>query len=96
MDNFSWVVGKHSLRMGGEYRYNQFPQLGNEFPRGQFFIHWRLHRQCQHSERRVFRRGLPARATFSASISLSRSFGDFRNSRVGGLFRRYLETHSTT
>jgi hypothetical protein len=38
VDNFSWVVGKHSLRMGGEYRYNQFPQIGNEFPRGQFFF----------------------------------------------------------
>ncbi|HEY2014792.1 MAG TPA: carboxypeptidase-like regulatory domain-containing protein, partial [Bryobacteraceae bacterium] len=38
VDNFSWVVGKHSLRMGGEYRYNQFPQIGNEFPRGQFYF----------------------------------------------------------
>jgi hypothetical protein len=38
VDNFSWVLGKHSLRMGGEFRYNQFPQLGNEFPRGQFFF----------------------------------------------------------
>ena len=38
VDNFSWIVGKHSLRMGGEYRYNQFPQQGNEFPRGQFFF----------------------------------------------------------
>ncbi len=36
IDTFSWVLGKHSLRMGGEYRINQFPQLGNEFPRGQF------------------------------------------------------------
>jgi hypothetical protein len=38
VDNFSWIIGKHALRMGGEYRYNQFPQLGNEFPRGQFFF----------------------------------------------------------
>ena len=38
IDNFSWVIGKHSLRMGGEYRYNAFPQIGNEFPRGQFFF----------------------------------------------------------
>ena len=38
VDNFSWVRGKHSLRFGGELRYNQFPQVGNEFPRGQFFF----------------------------------------------------------
>ncbi len=38
VDNYSWIIGKHALRMGGEYRYNQFPQLGNEFPRGQFFF----------------------------------------------------------
>ena len=38
IENFSWVLGKHSLRMGGEYRINQFPQLGNEFPRGQFLF----------------------------------------------------------
>ena len=24
--------------MGGEYRYDEFPQLGNEFPRGQFYF----------------------------------------------------------
>ena len=35
-DNFSWVRGKHSFRLGGEYRYNQYLQLGNEFARGRF------------------------------------------------------------
>ena len=35
-DNFSWVFGKHSLRFGGEYRYNQYLQFGNEFARGRF------------------------------------------------------------
>src|SRR5260370_32976721 len=38
IDNFSWTVGKHSLKMGGEYRYNEFPHVGHDFPRGQFFF----------------------------------------------------------
>ena len=35
-DNFSWIRGKHSFRFGGEYRYNRYLQLGNEFARGRF------------------------------------------------------------
>lgn len=36
VNNFSWITGKHSFRFGGEYRYNQFLQVGNEFARGRF------------------------------------------------------------
>ena len=36
LDNFSWVHGKHSLRFGGEYRWDVYNQYGNEFARGQF------------------------------------------------------------
>jgi len=36
IDNFSWTLGKHSLRMGGDYRYDTYPQTGNEYTRGQF------------------------------------------------------------
>ena len=36
IDNFSWIHGKHSLRFGGEYRWDVFNQYGNEYARGQF------------------------------------------------------------
>ncbi len=32
-DNFSWIRGKHSIRLGGEYRYDVYNQVGNEFGR---------------------------------------------------------------
>ncbi len=36
VDNFTWNLGKHSLRMGGNYRHNEFPSFGNEYTRGSF------------------------------------------------------------
>lgn len=36
INNFSWVAGKHSIRFGGEYRYDIYDQIGNEFARGRF------------------------------------------------------------
>jgi hypothetical protein len=36
VDNYSWVAGKHTFRVGGEWRYNQFKQIGNEFARTRF------------------------------------------------------------
>jgi hypothetical protein len=34
LDNFSWNHGKHSIRFGGEYRYDIFNQYGNQYTRG--------------------------------------------------------------
>ena len=36
VDNFTWNLGKHSVRFGGEYRHNEFPSFGNEYTRGSF------------------------------------------------------------
>jgi hypothetical protein len=36
LDNFSWVHGKHSLRFGGEYRWDVYNNYGNQFTRAQF------------------------------------------------------------
>ena len=36
VDNVSWILGKHSLRIGFEYNRQTFNQLGNQFSRGQF------------------------------------------------------------
>ena len=35
-DNFNWIHGKHSLRFGGEYRFDEYNQAGNQYTRGQF------------------------------------------------------------
>ena len=34
-ENFSWIHGKHSLRFGGEFRYDQYNQAGNQYTRSQ-------------------------------------------------------------
>jgi hypothetical protein len=36
VDNFSLVAGAHTVRVGGEYRRENFNQVGNQFARGQF------------------------------------------------------------
>ena len=36
LDTFSWVHGKHSFRLGGEYRWDVYNNYGNQFARGQF------------------------------------------------------------
>jgi hypothetical protein len=36
VDNLSIVKGKHTFRLGGEYRRENYNQIGNQFARGQF------------------------------------------------------------
>jgi hypothetical protein len=36
VDNFSWTLGSHSVKFGGELRWDQYNQIGNQFARGSF------------------------------------------------------------
>ncbi|MBI4909030.1 MAG: TonB-dependent receptor [Acidobacteria bacterium] len=80
VDNFSWTKGKHSFRIGGEYRYNQFLQVGNEFARGRF-----THSGSFTGNGNTLAGGyngadllLGSPSTVEAAVALAR--GDFRNS----------------
>ena len=36
VDNLSWILGSHTIRVGGEFRREHYNQVGNQFARGQF------------------------------------------------------------
>jgi hypothetical protein len=38
IDNLSWTKGSHSFRFGGEIRWDQYNQVGNQFARGAFLF----------------------------------------------------------
>ncbi|MBS1807824.1 MAG: carboxypeptidase regulatory-like domain-containing protein [Acidobacteria bacterium] len=38
IDNLSWTKGSHSFRFGGEVRWDQYNQVGNQFARGAFLF----------------------------------------------------------
>jgi len=82
VDNFSLMAGKHSLRFGGEYRYNKFPQVGNEFARGRFTFTGSFtgngNTLTGGYNGADFLLGTPS--TIEAAVALAQS--DFRNSEV--------------
>ncbi len=38
VDNFNWTAGNHGFRFGGELRWDQYNQVGNQFARGAFLF----------------------------------------------------------
>jgi hypothetical protein len=38
VDNFSWTLGSHTVKFGGELRWDQYNQVGNQFARGAFLF----------------------------------------------------------
>ena len=91
VDNFSWIAGKHSFRFGGEYRYNQFLQIGNEFARGRFTANGSFTGNAQHTGRRLHRRGLPAGRIQHDRERGGAGQGRFPQQRMGPLHRRHLQ-----
>ena len=93
VDNFSWVRGKHSFRFGGDWRYNQFLQVGNEFARGRFTFNGSFTGNAN-----TLAGGYNG-ADFLLGADRDRSAvalarGDFRNNEIGSLHRRHVQGDS--
>jgi hypothetical protein len=86
VDDFSWIRGKHSFRFGGDYRYNQFLQVGNEFARGRFTFSGSFTGNANTLAGGYngadFLLGSPT--VIEAAVALAR--GDFRNNEIGFYF----------
>lgn len=83
VDNFSWIKGKHSLRFGGEWRYNQFLQIGNEFARSQFATNGQFTGDPTKSLAGGYQGAdflMGAFTTIQGAVALAK--GDFRNTEV--------------
>lgn len=93
VDNFSWVKGKHSFRFGGDWRYNQFLQVGNEFARGRFTFNGAFTSNANTQQGGYNGADLLLGTPNVIESAVALAQGDFRNSEWGLYFDDTYKIH---
>ena len=94
LNNISWIRGKHTFRFGGEFRRDQYNQVGNQFARGQLTF------QPHATQNPLTKTGGDTFADFllgelyQSEAAVSIASAQFRSQRLRPLLRRHLEGHA--